>query len=103
MTTPEKKVKRNVVSVLTELNAYYFYPATGGYGRSGIPDVIACLDGHFIGIECKAGSNKITPLQKRELQAIEDSGGTAIIYTEPSMTKQNLRELITSGKGTGKD
>jgi hypothetical protein len=42
-------------------------------------------------------------LQKRELQAIEDSGGTAIIYTEPSMTKQNLRELITSGKGTGKD
>ena len=105
MTTPEKKVKQNVVSVLKELNAYYFYPATGGYGRSGIPDVVACLDGQFIGIECKAGSNKPTPLQERELQAIEDSGGVAIIYTEPLMNKKDLEELIfiLMGEGTGKE
>jgi|TARA_R100001244_G_scaffold91488_1_gene69239 Holliday junction resolvase len=103
MTAPEKKVKQNVVSVLVELGAYYFYPATGGYGRSGIPDVVACLDGQFIGIECKAGSNKMTPLQKRELQAIEDSGGIAIIYSEPAMSKQDLRKLLRRGEGTGKD
>ena len=58
MATPEKKVKQNVVSVLTEFDAYYFYPATGGYGRGGIPDIVACIDGRFIGVECKAGNKK---------------------------------------------
>tara|TARA_R110002020_G_scaffold221247_2_gene429268 strand:+ start:3508 stop:3843 length:336 start_codon:yes stop_codon:yes gene_type:complete len=99
MATPEKKVKQNVVSVLTELNAYYFYPATGGYGRSGIPDIVACLDGRFIGIECKAGNKEPTPLQARELQAVKDAGGIAIYYSEPAMDKNYLREIISNGGG----
>ena len=97
--TPEKKVKQNVVSVLTELGAYYFYPATGGYGRSGIPDIVACLGGRFIGIECKAGNKKPTPLQARELQAVKDSGGIAIYYSEPAMNKQDLEQLLRRGEG----
>ena len=99
MATPEKKVKQNVVSVLTELGAYYFYPATGGYGRSGIPDIVACLGGRFIGIECKAGNKKPTPLQARELQAVKDSGGIAIYYSEPAMNKQDLEQLLRRGEG----
>ena len=99
MATPEKKVKQNVVSVLTELGAYYFYPATGGYGRSGIPDIVACLGGRFIGIECKAGNKKPTPLQARELQAVKDSGGIAILYSEPAMNKQDLEQLLRRGEG----
>jgi hypothetical protein len=99
MTTPEKKVKGNVVAVLKALDAYYFFPATGGYGRNGVPDVIACLDGQFIGIECKAGSGKTTPLQERELQAIKDAGGIVILYSEPAMNKQDLKELLQRGEG----
>ena len=99
MATPEKKVKQNVVSVLTELDAYYFYPATGGYGRSGIPDIVACLGGRFIGIECKAGNKNPTPLQARELQAVKDSGGIAILYSEPAMNKQDLEQILRRGEG----
>ena len=36
--TPEAKVKRVITKQLKEMGAYYFYPATGGYGRSGVPD-----------------------------------------------------------------
>ena len=99
MTTPEKKVKGNVVTVLKSLDAYYFFPATGGYGRSGVPDVVACLDGQFIGIECKAGSGRTTPLQERELQAIEDAGGIAILYSEPAMNKKDLEKLLEKREG----
>jgi len=53
--TPEKKVKNAVVAILKEYGAYYFYPVTGGYGSSGVPDIVACHLGKFIGIECKAG------------------------------------------------
>ncbi len=43
MTTPEKKVKDKVKKMLVEVGAYYFMPATGGYGRSGVPDLVACI------------------------------------------------------------
>ena len=55
--TPEKKVKNKVVAILKEHKAYYFYPITGGYGRSGVPDIVGCYRGIFFGIECKAKGN----------------------------------------------
>ena len=39
--TPEAKVKKVVVAQLKKLCAYYFYPVTGGYGQSGVPDLRA--------------------------------------------------------------
>ena len=48
--TPEAKVKQQAVKVLKELGVYYFFPATHGYGRSGIPDIICCFKGKFIAI-----------------------------------------------------
>ena len=80
--TPEAKVKKQVVAVLKEHGAYYFYPVTGGYGRSGVPDIVACWRGRFIGIECKAGDNTTTPLQEKNLREIKDCGGIALVITE---------------------
>ncbi len=83
--TPEAKVKKKVVAHLKDLGAYYFYPVTGGYGRSGVPDIIACMDGKFIGIECKAGKNKPTPLQEKNLNEIIAAGGVALVVGETNM------------------
>lgn len=80
--TPEKKVKNKVVDILKKRGAYYFFPATYGMGRSGVPDVVCCYSGRFIGIECKAGGNKPTTLQKRELEAIKVAGGLPLIINE---------------------
>ena len=80
--TPEKKVKQKVAKLLKEAGAYYFFPATGGYGRSGVPDIVGCLDGNFFGIECKAGSNQPTALQELELEDIKKSGGRAVVINE---------------------
>ncbi len=83
--TPEKKVKNKVVQILRRMGAYYFFPATYGMGRSGVPDVIVCYQGRFIGIECKAGKNQPTPLQLRELGAIETAGGIPLVIRETNM------------------
>ena len=88
--TPEKKVKNAVVRLLKERGAYYFFPASYGMGRSGVPDVVCCYRGYFIGIECKAGKNKPTPLQERELAAIIKAGGISCVTNE-----HNLAELET--------
>jgi len=73
--TPEKKVKDNVVKQLKAMGAYYFFPATGGYGTSGIPDIVGCYKGLFFGIEVKAGKNKPTALQENQLRLISEAGG----------------------------
>ena len=92
--TPEAKVKKVVVKHLKDLGAYFFYPVTGGYGGSGVPDVVGCYKSLFFGIECKAGKNKPTPLQKKNLDEIAASGGIALVVNEDNMN--NVSDLLTS-------
>ncbi len=83
--TPEAKVKKVVVKQLRNLGAYYFYPVTGGYGRSGVPDIVGCYKGKFFGIECKAGKNVPTDLQRINLEDIDKQGGIALVVNEKNM------------------
>jgi len=83
--TPEAKVKKVVTMQLQARGAYYFFPVTGGYGRSGVPDIIGCLHGVFFGIECKAGKNKPTALQWKNINDINKAGGYAIVVNEDNM------------------
>ena len=93
--TPEKKVKMKVEAVLKSEGAYYFFPATHGYGRSGVPDIICCVGGSFLAIECKANGGKATALQIREIEMIRRNGGTAVIVDETNweMVRDLLRRL----------
>jgi len=95
--TPEGKVKDKVVAILKREGVYYFFPATHGMGRSGVPDIICCVAGRFLAIECKAGSGKTTALQDREIDAIRTAGGWAIVINEENLaeveaTIRNIRE-----------
>ena len=83
--TPEALVKRKVTAVLKEQGVYYFYPVMGGYGRSGIPDIICCVAGYFLAIECKAGRGKTTALQDLELQKITAAGGQTLVINEQNI------------------
>ena len=80
--TPEKKVKDAVKKILNAHSAYYFSPVTGGFGTSGVPDIIACIKGKFVGIETKAGKGKPTALQEKNLMSIMNTGGIAILVNE---------------------
>ena len=84
--TPEAKVKKKVVAQLKEMGAYYFYPVTGGYGASGVPDIVGCYKGIFFGIECKAGGNKPTALQEKNLTDIRMQRGIAVVINEKNIS-----------------
>lgn len=83
--TPEAKVKKTAVKHLKDIGAYYFFPATGGYGKSGVPDIIACYQGLFFGLECKAGNNTPTPLQEKNLKEINEAEGFDLVVNESNM------------------
>ena len=91
--TPEAKVKTAVRKLLDSLDIYHFMPPANGFGRAGIPDIVGCMDGHFIAIECKAGKGTTTALQDRELNAILNPGGTVFIAREHNLDE--LRQLLT--------
>lgn len=95
MATPEKKVKVKVCGILKKLGAYYFYASTGGYGSSGVPDIIACYKGKFFGIECKANGNKPTALQQKHLRDISVQGGVSLLIDE---TNIDMLEYYVTGK-----
>ena len=90
--TPESRVKKQVVEILKREGVYYFYPVTGGFGRSGIPDIICCLNGRFFGIECKAGTNKPTALQEAEMARIRLAGGKTLVVNETNLN--DVKELV---------
>ena len=83
--TPEAKVKKQVKKILDDLGAYHFSPMMDGYGKSGVPDIIACYKGKFIAIECKAGKNTPTLLQLRNIENIKRNNGLAIVVNEDNI------------------
>lgn len=98
--TPEAKVKQKVVAILKEEAVYYFFPATHGFGRSGVPDIVCCVNGRFLAIECKAGNNKPTVLQLREIDNIRHSNGVALVVNEKDwdMVRAAVRKLKETGQ-----
>ena len=89
--TPEKKVKLKVRAILDwHDDVYYFTPMTGGYGRSGVPDIVGCYRGHFFAIECKAGKGTTTALQDKNIKDIETAGGRVIVVNENNLEEVRL-------------
>jgi len=76
VSTPESRIKTKVTKYLRAERIWYFFPAANGFGRAGIPDIIAIVRGQFIGIECKADcTKKPTKLQQQCGQQIKQAGG----------------------------
>ena len=84
-TTPEAKVKAKIKAILKAHNIYYAMPIGTGYGSSGVPDFLCCVNGHFVAIEAKAGRGAATALQLKALDHIQRSGGHPMIIREDNM------------------
>jgi Holliday junction resolvase len=58
--------------------------------RAGVPDIIACCEGQFYGIEVKLSTNKPSELQKAHLRQIVEAKGKAIVAYSLNDVKQLL-------------
>ena len=63
----------------------------GGYQKSGIPDILCCINGFMVAVEVKASKGRPSELQKLNVRRINKSGGIAVIlYPEGFEDFQNL-------------
>jgi Holliday junction resolvase len=97
-TTPESKVKTKIKAILKAHGAYYAMPIGSGYGSSGVPDFLCCLNGEFLAIEAKAGNGTTTALQDQNLREIGDAGGRALIINEESLRLGILEAVLENMK-----
>ena len=90
--TPEAKVKAKIKKILKDHSVYFAMPIGTGYGNSGVPDFLCCVNGNFLAIEAKAGKGTTTALQEKNLREIKEAGGTAAVIAEAQL--EYLEQLI---------
>ena len=75
----EKIFENKVKLYLKEKGAYFIKTHGDRFSKIGVPDLIVCYKGLFIGIELKASNGKPSELQLYNLREIEKSGGISYL------------------------
>ena len=76
-------LERDIVTAIRKYLAslgsdVFFWKEHGSvYGTNGVPDIICCYKGRFLGLECKRPGGRLTELQKRAIEKINRAGGVA--------------------------
>lgn len=86
-TTPEGRIKKRLTEMLRRHKVWYFFPGNNGFGKSGLPDIIAIIRGRFVGIEVKADkTKKPTALQYKTGHEIKEAGGSwFLVYDDDTI------------------
>jgi hypothetical protein len=76
----EKNFENRVKKFLKDEGCWFVkYWGGGTFTKSGVPDLLVCADGQFIGLELKAPNGKASDLQKTCLKKIDEAGGMGIL------------------------
>lgn len=96
--TPERLAKQKIKVILKEHGVYFAMPIGTGFGNSGVPDFLCCVNGGFLAIEAKAGKGKTTALQDKHLADIEKAGGLTLVINEEALSLGVLEAVLENMK-----
>lgn len=88
----EKQFEIKIKNYLKSKNIWYVKFFANGMTKKGVPDILACVNGRFFGIEVKAETGKASPLQIRNIEEINSCGGIGIIVKPSGF--DDLKTLI---------
>jgi len=75
----EKDIVAQIMRFLKTVPHCFAWKNHGGmYGTAGLPDVVCCYHGRFVGLEVKTPKGKLTKLQETTLQRIQAAKSQAI-------------------------
>lgn len=91
----EKTFENKIKKWLAAHGCYYVKFFANGYTRRGVPDILASVNGWFVGIEVKADNGRPSDLQYDNVQEIRNAGGYAwIVYPSGWPELQNILSNI---------
>ena len=94
----EKAFENKIKDYLKSIGAYFIKTHGDRFSRVGTPDIIACVNGHFVAVEVKAENGKPSELQIHHIEQINKAGGYGVIlYPKDFENFKNFCEnLLTS-------
>ncbi|MDR1035445.1 MAG: hypothetical protein LBT40_02380 [Deltaproteobacteria bacterium] len=95
---PEAKVKARAKALFEAAGAYWTPIVQSAITKAGHPDADVCFRGRFLGVECKSGKKKPTPLQRRRLREIAEAGGVSMVVNEDRL--KDLERYLADGGDT---
>ena len=90
----EKAFEEKIKKYIEDLGGYWVKFHGNMYTRKGVPDILACINGKFFGIEVKGDGGVTSELQKYEVKKINASGGVGIIVYPKDF--ESLKGLLNS-------
>lgn len=75
----EKNFEQRVKNFLEAENCWFVKFFANAYTKSGIPDVLVCCNGYFLGVELKAPNGKPSELQKWNIKKIHKADGIGVV------------------------
>jgi len=95
----ESRLQRRIRRGLKDAFGGHYYKIWGGpYQQAGIPDIIGCVEGLFVGLEVKQPGKKPSELQEIELQNIRKAGGIAGVVTSVEEAIKLVRTALARAK-----
>ena len=95
----EKDFEKKVKSYIKSKNCWGVKFFANKFTKSGIPDLLTCINGYFVSIELKALNGKPSELQIYDQKQIRKSGGIAIIlYPDQFNEFQKMVEDLLQNK-----
>ena len=82
-TVKEARLRTNIVKKLTAYSGFWFVTHADNLGTSGLPDIVGCYNGRFVGLEVKVPGKEhtLTARQSRILAKINAAGGIGAMVT----------------------
>lgn len=78
-TAQEKNFENKVKKYLTSQGAWFVKFFANNYTKKGVPDILACVNGYFVGVEVKGDNGKPSELQLLNVNKIRCAGGFAMV------------------------
>ena len=90
----EQQIQSSIIKYL-EKEGHYVVKVMAA-SKAGVPDLLACIKGSFVGIEIKRPETRAntSELQKWNLNKIAECGGIAIV----ACSVQDVKELLCLNK-----
>ena len=90
----EEKWIENSIKNWLETNNHWYIKVQGGSNNpsSGVPDILTCIHGRFIGIEVKTPTGNTTKIQEYQIDQINKSGGIAVVVTSLEQLRMELKD-----------
>lgn len=94
----EKNLENKIKDFLKKNNIYHFKTKGGIYGTIGLPDLVICINGKFVGLELKSKIGKVSLQQYKNGAKITENKGIFAVIDDYDKFLELYNDLIKNKK-----